>query len=270
MTLIKLAVEMSAAFRWTLQMTFLTCGIVVVCNGQPLGRQSIFAHNDYLKPQPFHAAYAERVGFIEVDVFLKDDKLMVAHTRAEISSEHDIRTMYLNPLSDQIRSNAGYAYRDNALTLHLMVDIKTEALSTLRKLVEVLADYPDLTNCRNLFVTISGNMPPPMDWAQVPSFIYFDGRIGQYYDDEQLKRVPLISASFRTYSSWKGKGKMKAEDRARLVEAITAVHLLQKPIRFWATPDTPKAWQELTLLEVEIINTDNVAAVVLHLNSSLK
>jgi alkaline phosphatase len=229
---------------------------------QPKGRQSIFAHNDYLKPRPFHAAYAERVGYIEVDVFLHDSDLSVAHTRGEIEPGRNLEDMYLKPLSELVRDNHGNAYRDSSLTLHLMIDLKTDALPTLRRLIDVLSGYPDLTTCKNLFVTISGNMPAPLDWGWVPLFIHFDGRLGINYDAEQLKRVPLISSSFRSYSSWNGKKKLPTHDKARLAEAITAIHLLGKPVRFWASPDHQNAWRELTALGVDILNTDKVGAAV--------
>jgi alkaline phosphatase len=225
-------------------------------------RQMIFAHNDYLKPNPFHAAYAERVGFIEVDIFLKDNNLLVAHTRAEITPDHNIEDMYLDPLKKMVSANGGNAYANVANSLHLMVDIKTEAVPTLRRLVDVLSGYPELTSCKNLFITISGNMPSPAEWAWVPMFIHFDGRPGISYDQEQLQRVPLISSGFRSYSSWNGKRKLTSGDRARLMEAIMAIHLLGKPVRFWATPDNPSAWAELSALGVDIINTDDVAAAI--------
>jgi len=239
--------------------------VAPISHGQPKGRHSVFAHNDYLKPQPFRAAYTERVGYIEVDVFLHNNELLVAHTRAEINPLRNIEGMYLRPLAEQIRLNRGQAYSDSSLTLHLMVDIKTDALPTLRKLIEILSMYPDLTDCRSLLVTVSGNMPPPLDWAWVPSFIHFDGRVGIAYNEEQLQRVPLISASFRNYSSWNGKRKLRDDDRARLVEAITAIHLLGKPARLWASPDNPVAWDELSRLGLDILNTDNVAGAVQHL-----
>lgn len=247
--------------------TFICISVVLVAlpavlTAQPKGRQSIFAHNDYQKPRPFFAAYAERVGFIEVDVFLWDNTLVVAHTRAEIRRDLEIEGMYLKPLSEMVRANGGKAYPDDAESLHLMVDIKTEAVPTLRRLVEILSGYPQLTECKNLFITISGNMPAPLDWSWVPVFIHFDGRPGIFYDEEQLERVPLISSSFRSYSSWNGKKNLPPEGRARLTEAVMAAHLLGKPIRLWASPDSPRAWAELKELGVDVINTDDVKGAV--------
>jgi alkaline phosphatase len=224
--------------------------------------QSIFAHNDYLKPNPFHAAYQERVGYIEVDVFLKGNELLVAHTRKQLEAGRNIEGMYLKPLLAEVLKNDGFAYPDSTLSLRLMIDIKTDVMPTLRRLVEILSGYPDLTVCKNLYFTISGNMPAPRDWAWVPPFISFDGRPGISYDEEQLKRVPLVSANFNGYSSWKGKREMDPRDRARLAEAILTVHLLGKPVRFWASPDTRNAWEQLAALGVDVINTDDVKRVV--------
>ena len=93
---------------WTISVMLVALPVVMAA--QPKGRQSIFAHNDYQKPNPLTAAYNQRVGFIEVDVFLKDNTLMVAHTRAEIRKDREIEGMYLKPLSEMVRANGGKAY----------------------------------------------------------------------------------------------------------------------------------------------------------------
>src|SRR5690349_3094875 len=59
---------------------------------------SIFAHNDYVRSNPFHTAYNLRVGYIEADVFLVDNALLVAHTRLEINPDKTLERLYLEPL----------------------------------------------------------------------------------------------------------------------------------------------------------------------------
>src|SRR5690242_11058552 len=117
--------------RFSLLISFLTLFV----NGlaQTSSRQAIFAHNDYQKPEPFHAAYRHGVGYIEVDVFLRDDRLLVAHIRAELNKDRDIEGLYLAPLLSKVRENSGYAYNDHDATLTLMVDMKTDGKPTLRK-----------------------------------------------------------------------------------------------------------------------------------------
>jgi alkaline phosphatase len=246
----------------TIFATLLFSLLVFAAAPQTPGRQSIFAHNDYLKPEPFQAAYEHGVGYIEVDVFLSSGTLMVAHTRIEIINSRDIESMYLMPLGKKVRENNGLAYPDSTLSLTLMVDLKTEGKATLDKLVEVLKNYRDILTCRNLFITVSGNMPEPSTWEDIPSFIHFDGRPTITYTAEQLSRVRLISSSFRDYSRWNGKQQLPASDREALEQAISLAHGLGKPVRFWATPDVPSAWTTMSQLGVDIINTDDVRGVL--------
>jgi alkaline phosphatase len=39
------------------------------------------------------------------------------------------------------------------------------------------------------------------------------------------------------------------------------VHAKGKKVRFWATPDFPEAWEVLLSLKVDVINSDDVAAL---------
>ena len=41
-------------------------------------------------------------------------------------------------------------------------------------------------------------------------------------------------------------------------------HEMGKPIRFWASPDNPQAWETLHNLGVDVINTDNPEACTLY------
>jgi len=62
-------------------------GIIILLSsataqGQP--RAAVFAHNDYEKPNPLHAAYQLQVEYIEVDIFLVENNLLVGHTQQEL------------------------------------------------------------------------------------------------------------------------------------------------------------------------------------------
>src|SRR6218665_2012440 len=68
---------------------------------------SVFSHNDYLQRVPFYMAYLSEVGYVEADVFLRGSRLLVAHTKEEISDDRNLEEMYLRPLRAVIRSNRG-------------------------------------------------------------------------------------------------------------------------------------------------------------------
>lgn len=230
------------------------------------------SHNDYEKPLPFYEAYRNQFGSIEADIFLLKDSenLYVAHTLKDL--DHKRRTLdslYLLPLVDCIRKNKGFVYADTALKLQLLVDIKTDSIATLKRLIQVLRKYPELTSTSSLQIVISGNRPSPDSFHTYPTFIYFDGIPGRIYSERSLSRIQLMSVSFRQFSKWDGNGKMPANDRNTLSAAIAQSHSVGKPVRFWAAPDTIDAWKQLMELQVDFINTDHILELSKFLNSSL-
>lgn len=222
---------------------------------------AIFAHNDYVRPEPFYTAYDLQVGYIEADIFLVDQELFVAHNKTEIRPERTLKTLYLEPLSAKIRKNEGSAYEDPRLTLTLMIDLKTDGEPTLNALVKQIEKYPDIITCSSLHVVISGSVPDPKTWKTYPAFISFDGRPEISYTPEQLDRVRMISTSFREHVNWDGTGPIP-HGAARIMTTLRDnAHAKNKTFRFWATPDRRNAWQELMRLEMDVIVTDDVKAL---------
>jgi alkaline phosphatase len=226
----------------------------------------IFAHNDYAQSAPFYTAYDMHVGFIEADVFLVDSELLVAHHKHEIQKEKTLALLYLKPLLDAVKRNNGFVYQDPAQTLTLMIDLKTEGVPTLRALTDHLEKYPELLSCTTLQFMISGNVPDPLQWTDYPPYIYFDGRPGIHYTNEQLKRVSMISTNFRDHAKWNGNGKLADEEEKKLRILMDDAHSRGKKMRFWATPDFEAAWKELMRLKVDVIVTDNVTALAHFVN----
>lgn len=227
--------------RLALVVAVLTCTLPLAYG------QAIFAHNDYVKPDPFYKAFGLKVEYIEADIFLEDGKLLVAHTKSEIDPSKTLESMYLKPIKEKITELYGF---------HLMIDLKTEGRSTLGALVEQLQKYPELINNDKLFVVISGSYPPPSEWKNYPSYIWFDGRPNVTYSNEQVQRLKLVSTSFP--SKWNGQGEIPGKDLEKMKESIAFAHKLNKPMRFWASPDFENAWVKLTEAGVDILNSDNI------------
>ena len=230
----------------------------MLAHAQYYSPANVFAHNDYVRPNPFHTAYNLGVGFIEADVFLRNKKLMVAHTENEIREGRDLETLYLQPLLREVKQNGGYAYPDAADRLTLMIDLKTEGPPTLDALVTLLDRYPALTSCRNLQFMISGNVPSPDTWEKYPSYIHIDGRPGIPYTAEQLKRVSMISTNFRSHARWDGHQEISPDDRKAIQALVDDAHRKRKVFRFWAAPDFPEAWQKFMDMQMDVIVTDKV------------
>ena len=230
----------------------------ITASAQKYTSANIFAHNDYVQPDPFHRAYGHGAGYIEADIFLQGSDLLVAHSTEEINKDKTLEKLYLEPLQKKIIQNKGTAYPNPTQTLMLMIDLKSEGVATMKALVEKLKNYPQLLSCKTLNITISGNMPDTSLWKNYPDFIYFDGRPGIVYTKDQLDRIIMISTSFGSYSKWDGKNKLPKVEEDKVKILIEDAHAKGKKMRFWATPDIENAWKVLTDLKMDMIVTDNV------------
>lgn len=231
--------------------------ILLLTPGFVLGQgTAIFAHNDYLKTEPLHAAYRLQVEFVEVDIFLVRDQLLVGHTQQELKPGRTLDSLYLIPLQLYVNQHHGYIYADTTQSLALVIDLKTGG-NTVTVLLETLHKFKDLVNARNLRFILSGSVPDRSRWSTFPDYLHIDGRPGIPYTQEQLKRIALISCAFPI--RWNGVQALEAAGRATLVKIQDEVQGKGKPLRFWAAPDHEEAWTELIKLEIPVINTDDPA-----------
>jgi len=236
------------------------------------GRFTGHSHNDYYQERPFHLAHENYFASIEVDIWAIDGELFVAHDREEVTKEKTLKTLYIDPILKVYQENKGKAWKDYNNTFMLLVDLKTSYDPALDLLVEQLKNYPEVFNPSvNPFavrIVVSGNAPDPKLYYRYPSFIFFDGRIEKSYTVGQLQRVPLFSNSFRDYSQWDGNGTMPQEDRRLLVKYVKQVQNIDKKVRFWAIPDTPKVWEQFMELNVDLINTDKPSEYLKHFSKN--
>ena len=227
--------------------------------------QKIHAHNDYAQPKPFVNAYEQRADFIEADVWLEDGKLVVSHDKP-LAGAPTLDSLYLKPIATLFSQYTDKVSPARDYTFSLMLDVKDSPADVLPKLLTALQErltcFNRSANPRAVQVIISGNRPKIDTYLDYPLLLQFDGRPSEVYDDETLKRVALISDNFRGYSRWDGTGDLPDLDREKLKRVIKRAHNDNKPIRFWAIPDTPNAWKQLKKLGVDIINTDKVTEAV--------
>ena len=223
--------------------------------------QAIFAHNDYLKSSPFLKAFELKVAYIEADIFLEKGSLVVAHTKAEIDPSKTLESMYLRPLLEKIKANVA----SNSLTL--MIDLKTGGKPTMTALVDLLEKFPDITSHPGLYITLSGNYPPPSEWSNYPRYITFDGRPNTDYTTDEIARIRLVSTSFASVSTWNGKDEIPSHDLEKIKETIEGAHKLGKPMRFWASPDFPNAWEKFIDAGVDVLNSDKIEELSTFLKS---
>ncbi|HEY0744721.1 MAG TPA: alkaline phosphatase, partial [Chryseosolibacter sp.] len=223
---------------------------------------------DYLQKNPFESAYQLNIGYVEADVFLRGDKLMVAHTAAEIKPDRTLESLYLDKIKSKLHENEGSLFADASEKMTLMIDLKTEGVPTLNAIVQHLKKYPQLTTTNTLIVAISGNVPDTAQWRNYPMFITFDGRPYKEYSAKHLERISFISDNFRNYSSWNGQGEIPEADLEQLEAVIADVHSNGKKIRFWGAPDVQNCWELFRKLDVDILGTDKIEQISQHLRQS--
>ena len=106
---------------------------------QPLARAH--AHNDYYHERPLLDALASGFCSVEADVFLKDDTLLVGHSRFELKKERTLESLYLAPLAKRVKANGGSVYKTKA-PFHLMIDFKTDGPRDLHCAQAVAREIP--------------------------------------------------------------------------------------------------------------------------------
>ncbi|KPM32181.1 Alkaline phosphatase [Croceitalea dokdonensis DOKDO 023] len=223
----------------------------------------IHSHNDYYQSVPFWKGVSAGASSVEVDVFLIGDSLYVAHSKQEIVAARTFEKLYLEPM--QKLAELGLQRPEN---LQLLIDIKSEAYTTLDAIVKNLKKYPELIHNQAFTFVISGNRPKPIEYNNYPDFILFDYQGLEAVKSQDIRdKIAMVSLSFRNFSGWNGKGRLTAVDLEKVATAIQKAKSLGKPFRFWGTPDSKTAWNALLRLGVDFINTDQPFDCAQYLNS---
>ncbi|MDR2282055.1 MAG: alkaline phosphatase [Sphingobacterium sp.] len=220
----------------------------------------LHSHNDYTSNHPFALAYGLGFGSIEVDLFLVDGELYVAHDREEIVVANTFDRLYLQPILGAFaESKDGYLYPQRG-QLQLLIDPKADGEQVLQVLAQKINAHRHLFDSKNnpkaVKLVISGDRPSPEDFHRFDEVFFFDGEWGQQYSPAQLERIGLFSASFKQFSEWNGLGRLTQQDSLQVKNVVDSVHRLGKKIRFWATPDSKTTWYEWMKMGIDYINTD--------------
>ena len=222
----------------------------------------IHSHNDYAQKQPLTTAYLNKVDEVEADIFLRGDSLVVAHSKKEIDPSITLNKLYLHPISVWFKQYGNKVSPDKNYTFKLMIDVKEDwnaVYPVLQREIEKYGEVFKRNKHKNAVqIVISGSRPPHSSFHTYPAWLYFDGLPNVAYAKKDLERITMISDNFANYSKWNGIGEMPNEDQNKLKNAIAQAHGLNKPIRFWAAPDTELCWQKLREMGTDIINTDKI------------
>jgi len=238
---------------------------------QPLALAQAHAHNDYYHTRPLLDALDAGFCSVEADIFLvPSGALLVGHGRSELRAERTLQALYLDPLAERVKAQAGRVHA-NGFDFTLLIDFKTGGTETYRALDRVLQDYASMLTTvidgqvtkRNITVIISGNR----DWATIRAdrtrYAGVDGRINNLGSTDPAHLMPLISENWNSHYKWRGQGPMPAEEHAKLTRFVKQAHAQGRKVRFWATPDKPgpardRLWTTLREVGVDYLNTDDL------------
>lgn len=226
----------------------------------------LHSHNDYLRNVPFWEAFGAGAASIEVDVILQNGELMAAHEQASIRKEHTLTSLYLEPIR-----KARELGMIEEFEFSLLIDCKTEAYSTLDQIIEDASGFEKMLfsskNPTGLKLIISGNRPKTEEYKNYPEWIFFDYQSKMLTSDLPWEKIGMVSLSFRQFSVWNGKGRIVEAEKTKLDEFISLVHSFEKPVRFWATPDSKSAWKAFYDMGIDYVNTDNPAQAQIYLST---
>lgn len=209
------------------------------------------SHNDYEQPRPLLDALALDFDSVEADIWLVDGRLLVAHEAAQLQPGRTLESLYLDPLREWVRQPGR--------RLILLIDVKTEAAATYAALDAVLEKYPELAG--RVRCIVSGNRAREIMAAQPHRRAALDGRLDDLATDAPADLIPLVSDNWAKFFVWRGDGDFPAAERARLRQFVAQAHAQHRHLRFWNTPNRPGVWRELRAAGVDVIGTDDLAAL---------
>lgn len=224
------------------------------------------AHNDYEHVHPLFDALANGFTSIEADVHLVDGKLLVAHSRKQVRPDRTLQSLYLDPLKHRIEANGGRVYPGGP-TVVLLIDVKTEALSTYNAIKAALEPYrPLLTTWHDdqprpgaITVIITGNRTQKLIAADRDRIAACDGELPDLDSNPPAELVPWISTQWTKTFKWDGRGAMPPAELAKLQQIVQKCHAQHRKLRLWGSPDAPVFWAVLRDNDVDLINTDHLA-----------
>lgn len=211
---------------------------------------AIHSHNDYESERPIFNAIEAQAKIIEIDIFLQEGKLLVAHTKADLEKAETIETQYLIPLKKYLTTT------QRKYNFQLMIDLKTQGESTMKTLAEILSKYPEIFIQKNIGVLISGNRPRQVDYPKYASYITFDGRSPEEISKPGGQRISMVSQNLSKFTRWRADGEIPANDLKSLKKFVNDCHQQNVKVRFWNTGEKKAMIDFLCDLGVDYISSD--------------
>lgn len=239
----------------------------VIPHAQTVPLPNGHAHNDYVHKQPLYDALANGFTSIEIDVYLHQGQLKVAHMPFGLKNKKTIQEMYLDPIAKLIDANGNWVYRGSQTSVILMIDFKTEGVATYQKLKQILQGYSSILTVYSgdsvirkgaIQILISGGSPVAELVKEDTAFVTVDADIKNMENKTVSKFCTRFSSPWQNYFTWLGVGAMAKKQQKKLYALVAEVHARGKQIRFYHIPDKEKVWRTLLHAGVDWINTNKL------------
>ena len=248
---------------------FASCSFVfpLIARSQCITLANAFAHNDYRHKHPLLDAENNGYTHIEADVFLHDNKLIVAHINPYFKGKRTLENLYLIPLSQQVAKNEGHVYPGNDQPVTLMIDIKSDAKKTYAQLKPILEKYrPMLSSYVDgkvspgaVTIVLSGHKPYDVIKNEDSRLAFIDEDLRKAPKDTAVANVfTMASCKYSKLLKWKGSGRISEREKQRLCSYVNMAHKNGEQVRLWASPDNKAVWKEMLVCGVDLINTDKL------------
>ncbi|MCW3089487.1 MAG: hypothetical protein JWP81_556 [Ferruginibacter sp.] len=243
---------------------------------QNLVLPNAYAHNDYWHKRPLLDALDNGFTYVEADVFLRNNKLIVAHILPCFKKKRTLEELYLKPLLNYVAgNNQNESFNTGGLTL--MIDIKSNADKTYKALVLLLEKYKSILSgfedsrltIRKVTVVITGHKPYDLVSEADRRLVFMDEDLKEAGSDSSSNIYPIASCKYSSLVKWKGKGTISADDIQRLEYYVERAHKNGRKVRLWGSPEKKMVWTELLKYNVDLINTNKLRALRNYLISDL-
>ena len=223
------------------------------------GQTLLHSHNDYQRQFPLHDAIRLDYDIIEVDVFLRNDTLVVCHDKKKVLHAPTLFDVYISKLVDY--------NLDQLEGKIIMLDIKEYSDGIITAIINL--QKRNITNFKHVTILLSGNFDRMETLNKIQNTnILLDGRFNDIKSLFTISTIPIISLNIKDFVNWNGRYRIKRKEALRLKSIIDEVHASGKKIRFWNTYDHPQTWNILRVLGVDIIGVDNLELMANYYNLS--
>jgi hypothetical protein len=247
----------------------LLCFIAAAVHAQNTPLINAFAHNDYQHKRPLFEALSNGYTYIEADVYVHNNKLVITHVLPAIHHSRTLEGLYLQPLADYIQKNKGEVYPGYTAPITLMIDIKSDANKTYALLKPLLDKYRSmLSGYQNgvlkngaVRIVLSGNKPFDLMHTDADRLAFIDEDLRKITRDTSTtdNMMAMASCKYSRLLSWKGSGMLSDRERERLTAYVGEAHRRGAKVRLWSSPDSQVVWKQLLQCGVDLINTDKLA-----------